>query len=59
MTTLVLLALVLASMSPGDADSRKLPEFGQSQQSHWINSKPSTVAELAGKVILVDVWTFG
>jgi hypothetical protein len=32
------------------------PEFsGES----WINSKPLTLAELKGRVVLVDFWTYG
>jgi len=27
--------------------------------SAWINSPPLTLAELRGKVVLVDFWTFG
>ncbi len=34
----------------------KLPEF--QGISHWINSKPLTVADLRGQVVLVQIWTF-
>lgn len=27
--------------------------------SHWLNSRPLTLASLRGKVVLVDFWTFG
>ena len=26
---------------------------------NWINSKPLTIAELKGRVVLVDFWTYG
>ncbi len=35
-----------------------LPEFTQSAPGAWINSPPLTRADLRGKVVLVDVWTF-
>ena len=27
--------------------------------THWLNSKPLTLASLRGKVVLVDFWTYG
>ncbi|VAW76300.1 hypothetical protein MNBD_GAMMA15-2389 [hydrothermal vent metagenome] len=36
-----------------------LPEFIHQQPEAWINSEPLSVNALKGKVILVDVWTFG
>lgn len=38
---------------------RPLPEFTQTNPDAWINSPPLTLANLKGKVLLVDVWTFG
>lgn len=35
-----------------------LPEFTQSSQSEWLNSKPLTKKDLLGKVTLIDFWTF-
>ena len=26
---------------------------------NWLNSKPLTIAELKGRVVLVDFWTYG
>ena len=26
---------------------------------NWINSKPLTIGELKGRVVLVDFWTYG
>ena len=36
-----------------------LPEFTQSDQSQWINSDPLTLQNISGKVVLVDIWTYG
>ena len=33
------------------------PEFTELQ--NWVNSKPLTLAQLRGKVVLVNFWTFG
>ncbi len=37
----------------------QMPEFTQVDSAAWINSQPLTAADLRGKVILIDVWTFG
>lgn len=39
-------------------EGRPLPQFTSRSSSHWINSKPLSVKELKGKVVLVFVWTF-
>ena len=36
-----------------------LPEFTQSSQQEWLNSKPLTKKDLLGKVTLIDIWTYG
>ena len=36
-----------------------LPEFTQSTTESWINSSPFQVKDLHGKVVLVDIWTYG
>lgn len=35
------------------------PEFTQSDADEWINSPPLTIKKLNGKVVLIDVWTYG
>ncbi len=39
-----------------------LPDYGVAPPLHangaWINSKPLTIAQLRGKVVLVDFWTY-
>ena len=39
-----------------------LPDYGVAPPIHadgaWINSKPLTIAQLRGKVVLVDFWTY-
>ena len=58
---LILAALTLRpdlgaqAMSP-DATGRAAPEFQVSKQ--WINSPPLRLADLRGKVVLVDFWTY-
>ncbi len=36
---------------------RRAPEI--SGITHWLNSRPLTLASLRGKVVLVDFWTYG
>ena len=48
-------AVYAKKLNPPD----QLPEFTQVDPAAWINSEPLTVADLRGKVVLIDVWTFG
>lgn len=34
------------------------PEFTHQAENDWINSAPLSLADVAGKVILIDFWTF-
>lgn len=38
--------------------ARRLPEFTSTLPDEWIQSPPLRVADLRGKVVLIDVWTF-
>jgi cytochrome c biogenesis protein CcdA/thiol-disulfide isomerase/thioredoxin len=43
-------------MSPGDVASYPAPELEGIKT--WINSDPLTLAQLKGKVVLIDFWTY-
>ncbi len=36
-----------------------MPEFTQVDEAAWFNSKPLLSEDLRGKVVLIDVWTYG
>lgn len=65
----LLLGLSLALVPPflGNGPARSAtpaqavpaPEFTATSPADWINSPPLTLADLKGKVVLLDVWTFG
>lgn len=40
------------------AEPRPAPDFIHREAEAWINSKPLTLADLRGKVVLMDFWTF-
>ena len=39
--------------------ARPAPEFNQTSPETWLNSPPLSMADLRGKVVLIDFWTFG
>lgn len=41
-----------------EAEWASVPEFTEKKAAGWINSKPLSVADLRGRVVLIDVWTF-
>ena len=47
---------------PGVAGNADQHQLGQAPElagiSHWVNSNPTTLANLRGKVVLVDFWTY-
>ena len=67
LTLLGVTALVVWGLSARpwvvDAEWREAPwqapEFTHSADSDWINSRPLTLADLRGRVVLVDFWTYG
>jgi len=58
--TLVVLAVITWTMWPknGTAISagKSAPDVAG---ENWINSKPLTIADLRGRVVLVEFWTYG
>jgi len=52
----VTVCLLLAVPQVRAAVGMKAPDFASSV---WINSEPQSVADLRGKVVLVEFWTFG
>lgn len=38
--------------------ARPAPEFTHTDPAEWLNSKPLTLDDLRGKVVLLDIWTF-
>ncbi len=51
-----------AAPKPVATATKGLPDYGQAPAltagGAWINSKPLTLAQLRGKVVLVDFWTY-
>lgn len=37
----------------------RAPEFTQMDSSAWFNSEPLSIKDLRGKVVLLDIWTYG
>jgi len=59
--TLITILLSLAFISNVNASTivaRPAPEFTQTSPDAWLGSKPLSMADLRGKVVLVDFWTF-
>ena len=60
---MILLALALCIFSVSVPLAKQhivsLPEFTQSSNEAWINSPPLRVSDLQGKVVMLDVWTYG
>ena len=63
-TTLVaVVALLIFLVTSNLANSsvvvaRPAPDFTQTSQDAWIGSEPISIADLRGKVVLLDFWTF-
>jgi hypothetical protein len=41
------------------AAARPAPEFPHPEAEAWINSPPLRMSGLRGRVVILDVWTFG
>jgi len=56
---IVLLGLFGLSQLGASPAASPIPEFTNNNPAQWFNSKPLTRADLKGKVVLLDVWTYG
>jgi hypothetical protein len=54
----ILAALLIAPRSAVGADAPRAPEFPHQDPAHWVGA-PVRLQDLRGKVVLLDVWTFG
>lgn len=61
MRKLLVLLLLISPLLQAATISGKpvLPEFTTSDPAYWFNSPPLKREDLHGKVVLIDVWTFG
>ncbi len=55
-TAMAAIVLIIVACFPGGQVGGQAPDF--QGISNWINSEPLTLAELKGKVVLVDFWTY-
>jgi thiol-disulfide isomerase/thioredoxin len=60
-STILLLTLFLAPLAGAApvGGAPQMPQFTGTQAQDWLNSPPLRRADLRGKVVLLDVWTFG
>jgi ABC-type nitrate/sulfonate/bicarbonate transport system substrate-binding protein len=50
---------LLAMLGPAAAQPRPGAAAPELTGGPWINSRPLTLAELRGRVVLVEFWTYG
>jgi thiol-disulfide isomerase/thioredoxin len=56
---LILLLALLAVACAQAVEQKPLPPFTSSNGADWFNSPPLQVEDLRGRVLLIDVWTYG
>ena len=58
LSTVLALGLLVTGLAAGQAlrAGQSAPEIAGER---WINSEPLTTAELRGRVVLVEFWTYG
>ena len=42
---------------PAVAQPATMPEFPEAPADKWLNSKPLTLKDLRGQVVLIEIWT--
>lgn len=52
------LTAVMAATPIGASSARRPPEFTHKSAGDWLNSEPLTLAQLKGKVVVVEFWAF-
>lgn len=60
--TVALLSLLPMAAGADETDpdeARPAPEFTSVKPGDWLNSPPLRMRELAGKVVLLEFWTYG
>jgi hypothetical protein len=59
LTVLLLVAVFSLANTQAKPGAVDLPQFTQQDAQRWINSNPLKTEDLKGKVVLVDIWTYG
>lgn len=55
----ILTSLFFTAGSNPVQPARPAPEFTHDDPRDWINSEPLQLSDLRGRVLLIDIWTFG